>query len=849
MPKTKRSAAAAKPAKKKVTPRKSPKGTARRAGRGADAPRSGSLVIVESPAKARTIKKYLGRGFRVEASVGHVKDLPKRTLGVDIEHDFAPEYQIIEGKSKVIAKLKKAAQGRENIFLAPDPDREGEAIAWHIAEELKSTGANIQRVLFNEITKPAVREALANPIPLNENLYQAQQARRVLDRLVGYQISPILWKKVRRGLSAGRVQSVAVRLVVEREREILAFKAEEYWSIDAKLRPESGSEFLARLIKVHGKKPSVPDQAHADALVAELRNGSFAVKQIVRKDRRRNPAAPFTTSTLQMEASRKLRFTAKRTMRLAQKLYEGVELGQEGPVGLITYMRTDSPRVSKDALKEVRSVIRDRYGADHVPPNPVLYKTKKSAQDAHEAVRPTLVDHDPDRMRPFLAPDELALYELIWKRFVASQMKPAVYDAVTVDVASGSNLLRATGSVLKFAGFMTLYLEGTDEDEGNVAVRERESREGVALEGLLPAMREGESLRLLDILPEQHFTKPPPRFNEATLVKELEQDGIGRPSTYASILSVIVDKRYVIKSEGRFSPTELGNLVTELLVTNFPRVMDVAFTARMEENLDEIEEGRGNWVETLRRFWADFSERVEKAKIEMRDVKTEVIKSGLSCDRCKKDMLIKWGKNGEFLACEGYPDCTNTREFKRVDGKVVIVEHTEEGEACDKCGSPMIRKRGRFGEFIACSGYPDCRNTRPIGAPPGPAEPSGEKCPKCKGDMVLKTSRFGSRFHGCMNYPECKGVRPLGTGVSCPENECEGELVHRSSKRGRVFYGCGKYPACRFVLWEKPVSEACPTCKSPICVEKYTKKLGLHIRCADKTCDFTRVIEEEAAAG
>lgn len=822
-------------------------GAPKRAARTAASGRSGSLVIVESPAKARTIKKYLGRGFTVEASVGHVKDLPKRTLGVDVDHDFAPVYEVIEGKAKIIARLMKAASSRENVYLAPDPDREGEAIAWHIAEELRPTGVNIQRVLFNEITKPAVQAALEHPRDLNENLFQAQQARRVLDRLVGYQISPILWKKVRRGLSAGRVQSVAVRLVVEREREVLAFKPEEYWTIDANLRPESGSEFLARLIKVHGRKPDLPDGAHAERIAAELRSGSYIVKKIERKDRKRNPAAPFTTSTLQMEASRKLRFTAKRTMGLAQRLYEGVELGQEGPVGLITYMRTDSVRVSNDALREVREVIVARHGEDYLPAHPVHYKTKKSAQDAHEAVRPTLVDHDPERVRPFLSPDELALYELIWKRFVASQMKPAVFDAVTVDVQSGNNLLRATGSVIKFPGFMTLYLEGTDDDEGNGAMRDRDSRQGAEMEGLMPDLREGEALTLLELKTDQHFTKPPPRFNEATLVKELEQDGIGRPSTYASILSTIVDKRYVTKEEGRFQPTELGNLVTDLLVTNFPRVMDVEFTAKMEESLDEIEEGRGNWVETLRRFWGDFKEHVAKAKIEMRDVKTEVIKAGLSCEKCNKDMLIKWGKNGEFLACEGYPDCTNTREFKRVDGKVVAIEHTEEGDACEKCGSAMIRKRGRFGEFIACSGYPDCRNTRPIGGAPDAGKPSGKKCDKCNGDMALKMSRWGSQFYGCMNYPKCKGVRPLGTGVFCPEPGCEGEIVQRSSKRGRVFYGCGKYPECKFVVWEKPVAEKCPTCKSPICVEKYTKKAGRHIRCANKECDFMRIIEEAEA--
>jgi DNA topoisomerase-1 len=407
-------------------------------------------------------------------------------------------------------------------------------------------------------------------------------------------------------------------------------------------------------------------------------------------------------------------------------------------------------------------------------------------------------------------------------------------------------MLRATGSILKFPGFMSIYLEGTDEEEGNGTVRAREARRGLEREGLLPEMREGEALMLVDVVHEQHFTKPPPRFNEATLVKELEQDGIGRPSTYASILSTIVDKLYAKKEEGRFYPTELGKLVTELLVQNFPRVMDVAFTAQMEENLDEIEEGRRNWVETLHGFYGDFREKVEKAKIEMRNVKTEVIKAGLTCDRCGKDMLIKWGKNGEFLACEGYPDCTNTREFKRVDGKVVAVEHSEEGDACEKCGSAMVRKRGRFGEFIACSAYPDCRNTRPVGGAAEEAKPTDVKCDKCGGQMALKRSRFGSRFYGCMSYPKCRGVKPLGTGVACPKPDCEGELVQRSSKRGKVFYGCGKYPDCNFVLWDKPVSEKCPRCASPVCVEKYTKKLGPHVRCATKECDYVRKVEEAA---
>ncbi len=808
--------------------------------------RRGALVIVESPAKARTIKKYLGSGYRVEASVGHVKDLPKRELGVDIERDFRPQYQVIEGKGKVIAQIKKAAEGREKIFLAPDPDREGEAIAWHIADELRGSGAQIYRVLFNEITKPAVQAALAHPGQLDQHLFEAQQARRVLDRLVGYQISPILWKKVRRGLSAGRVQSVAVRLVVERERDIQAFKPEEYWTVDARLQGEAGSDFLARLIKIHGRKAHLPDQAHADRIVAELRGATYTVSSVERKERKRNPAPPFTTSSLQMEAARKLRFTAKRTMGLAQRLYEGVELGQEGPVGLITYMRTDSVRVSADALREVRHLIGERFGEAGLPAHAVHYKTKKSAQDAHEAVRPTLIDHDPERVRPFLEPDALALYELIWKRFVASQMNPAVFDATTVDVESGRNVLRATGSILKAPGFMAVYLEGTDEEEnGNGAARA--SEEG---ERILPELRQGEALSLLELLPEQHFTKPPARFTEATLVKELEQDGIGRPSTYASILSTIVDKHYVVKEEGKFRPTELGFLVNDLLVKNFPQVMDVAFTAQMEENLDEVEEGRRNWVETLRAFYRDFAPALDKAKLEMRNVKEEKVRAGLSCERCGKDMLIKWGKNGEFLACEGYPECRNTREFTRVNGSVTPIAQHVEGEACEKCGSSMVRKRGRFGEFLACSGYPDCRNTRPIGPKPqvlaaqGPTEP----CVKCGGEMRLKMSRFGLHFFGCSNYPKCKSVKPLGTGVPCPESGCGGEIVQRSSKKGRVFYGCSRYPDCSFVLWDKPVAEPCPVCASPLVVEKYSKKDGRHLRCANKGCAFVRPLEEAANA-
>jgi DNA topoisomerase-1 len=851
MPKTGTSRSTGRSATKGVTAKRAAsrkRGGERAARRGSSEKggRRGALVIVESPAKARTIKKYLGGGFKVEASVGHVKDLPKRELGVDIGRDFRPRYEVIQGKGRVISQIKKAAEGREKIYLAPDPDREGEAIAWHIAEELRGTGAQIYRVLFNEITKPAVVTALANPGALDENLYQAQQARRVLDRLVGYQVSPILWKKVRRGLSAGRVQTVALRLVVEREREIQAFRPEEYWTVDAKLQGDAGGDFLARLFKIHGKKADLKDREHADRIVSELRAGTYVVQRIERKERRRNPAPPFTTSSLQMEAARKLRFTARRTMALAQKLYEGVDLGQEGPVGLVTYMRTDSVRVSGEALHEVREVIRSRHGAEFLPVHAIHYRTKKSAQDAHEAIRPTLVGHDPERVRPFLDPDAFALYELIWKRFVASQMNPAVYDATTVDVGCGTNTLRATGSILKFPGFMSLYLEGTDDEENGAAARGA----GAEVEGerLLPELREGETLTLLDVISEQHFTKPPARFNEATLVKELEQKGIGRPSTYAAILSTIVDRKYVEKEDARFKPTELGILVTDLLVQNFPREFDVEFTADMEKSLDEVEEGRRNWVETLRAFYGGFSRTLEKAKREMRDVKAEVVKAGLACDRCGKDMLIKWGKNGEFLACEGYPECTNTKEFTRVNGVVTPVQPKEEGEACEKCGSPMVRRRGRFGEFIACSAYPNCRNTRPIGARSNAAaQPTGQKCDKCGAEMLLKMSRFGSRFYGCSSYPKCRNVKPLGTGIPCPEAGCGGEIVQRSSKRGRVFYGCNKYPNCNFVLWDKPVAEPCPDCGAPFCVEKYSKKQGRHLKCANKACSFARPLEKAAA--
>ncbi len=573
------------------------------------------LVVVESPAKAKTIKKYLGKEYTVKASVGHVKDLPKSKLGVDVEHDFAPEYQVIRGKGKVLQEIKKAAKSASKVFLAPDPDREGEAIAWHIAQELKgkkgAAGPEVVRVLFNEITKRAVQEAVQHPLQLDESKYNSQQARRILDRLVGYQISPLLWRKVRRGLSAGRVQSVAVRLVVEREREIGAFVAEEYWTIDALLAGAHPPAFTARLAKIDGKKAKVAGEAEARQIVAELEKADYKVTKVERKERRRKAPAPFITSRLQQEASNRLRFTAKKTMTLAQRLYEGVELGEEGSVGLITYMRTDSTRLSDEAVTGVREYIGTTFGAESVPEKPNFYKSGKQAQDAHEAIRPTSVEYPPEKVKKFLDRDMFRLYELIWKRFVACQMTPAVYDQTKVETTAGRYVLAATGSILKKAGWLAAYGERTEEDEER-ADKGQEDENGTGRQ--LPDLNEGETLKLEKLDPVQHFTQPPPRFNEASLVKELEEKGIGRPSTYASILSVIQDKEYVKKDEGRFHPTDLGVLVTDLLVESFPQVLDVTFTAEMENQLDGVEQGKVDYLEVLKRFYGPFADDPEEGR-------------------------------------------------------------------------------------------------------------------------------------------------------------------------------------------------------------------------------------------
>ncbi|MBI2645787.1 MAG: type I DNA topoisomerase [Deltaproteobacteria bacterium] len=705
-----------------------------------------SLVIVESPAKANTIKKYLGKGFQVKASIGHVN------------------------------------------YLAPDPDREGEAIAWHIYEDVKKKNKHIYRVLFNEITKKAVLDAIAHPQSLNQDKYQAQQARRILDRLVGYQISPILWDKVRMGLSAGRVQSVSLRLVVDREREIQVFKPEEYWSIVARLSFEE-KEFDAKLVQINGQKVEINTEQEAKAILKALQGASFLVISVVKKERRKNPLAPFITSKLQQDAAHKLGFTAKKTMTLAQMLYEGIELGSEGAHGLITYMRTDSTRLSNEAVSAVRDYIVQKYGKEYLPAAPNIYKSQKAAQEAHEAIRPTSVEFPPDIVKPYLDKDLFRLYELIWNRFVACQMSQAILDQTTLNIeAGGKHLFRATGQVVKFNGFLAVYQEEREEIQRK---KGEEEAEGDA-EKLLPPVKEKDVLDLQTLTPNQHFTEPPPRFAEASLVKALEENGIGRPSTYASILAAIQDREYVEKKENRFYSTELGQLVTELLVKSFPEIMDVEFTAGMEEKLDLVEEGKVDWVKMLKDFYEPFSQTLKKAKLQMRDVKKEEMKTEHICDKCKSPMVVKWGRRGKFLACSSYPECKNTKEIAISEsGKVEIQAQEVTDEKCDKCSSPLMVKQGRFGRFLACSKYPDCKFTK--------------------------------------SYT---------LGISCPLKGCGGEIVEKRSRGGKVFFSCSNYPKCKFATWYAPVKKPCPSCKAPFLVLKTTKTEGAVHFCLDKDCGY-----------
>jgi DNA topoisomerase-1 len=811
-----------------------------------------SLVIVESPAKAKTINKFLGKEFVVKASMGHVRDLPVKTLAVDVENGFTPQYEVVHGREKVLKELKQTAKTSSAIYLAADPDREGEAICWHLAHELKGARKPIHRVLFHEITKRAIQDAFAHPGQIDAKKVDAQQARRILDRLVGYKISPLLWEKVRRGISAGRVQSVALRLVVEREREIRAFVPTEYWSLTARLARTDGvpPEFPAKLQRVDGAKAAIGSQQEADRILAELEalRGQFRVASVTRKEKRRNPVPPFTTSKLQQEAARKLRLTARRTMQIAQQLYEGIEVGAEGAVGLITYMRTDSTRVSADAQAEARRFVAQRYGAGFLPEKPPVYRSGKAAQDAHEAIRPTSVLREPGQIATHLTREQLALYTLIWNRFVASQMRPAVFDTASVDIAAGRYTFRASGQHMIFAGFMQIYVEGQDEPT------RREPQEAEVEEGdeerALPALDEGQPLECRTLSPAQHFTQPPPRYTEASLVKELEERGIGRPSTYAAILGVIQNRDYVVKDEGKFTPTELGEIVVDLLVESFPRILDYNFTAQMETKLDGIEEGKADWLDTMQKFYGPFARWLEKARDKMKNIKAMEEPTEILCEKCGRSMVIKWGRFGKFLACSGYPECKNTKELPgngnggTVAGQNGSGESVGEGEPCENCGKPMVLKRGRFGPFLACSGYPDCRTVVRIGkAATPPPEPTEETCEKCGAPMVIRSGRYG-RFLSCGAYPTCKHVKPIPIGVNCPQ--CAAALTARRTKRGRTFYGCSAYPTCEFTLWDRPVPEPCPQCRAPFLVEKRSKA-GASIRCIKDGCGYVRPVAPPAS--
>ena len=821
------------------------------------------LVIVESPAKAKTIQKYLGKGYTVEASLGHVKDLPKSTLGVDTDNDFETEYVIIPGKEKVVARLKKLAIGMDTIYLAPDPDREGEAIAAHLAEELGGNGAKskkkkkkgkhdengqqIRRVTFNEITQRAVRAAFEHPRDIDQNLVDAQQARRVLDRLVGYQVSPLLWDKVRRGLSAGRVQTVALRLIVEREREIKAFDKKEYWTIDAHLAGPKPPAFDARFLGKGEEKIEVPNGEEAEKIRVALEHADWVVRTAEKKERRRNATPPFTTSKLQQDASRKLRFSVKRAMMIAQRLYEGVELGEEGLVGLISYMRTDSTRVAPEALAEVREYITSQYGPDYLPQTPNTYKEKKEAQAAHEAIRPTSAMRHPDQIKQYLKEDEYKVYKLIWQRFVASQITPAVFDQTTVDIdaKSGSDVFwfRVTGSVMKFDGFLRVYEES----------KEAKDEEDEELKHKLPPLEAGQKLTLKELKPEQHFTEPPPRYNEASLVKELEERGIGRPSTYSAILSTIQERQYVQKVGGKFSPTEIGLVVTDLLVENFPDIFDIQYTARLEEELDEIEEGKEGWKQALGDFYKKFEKDLRYAHKHMENIKRMEKPTDEKCERCGSPLVIKWGKHGSFYACSSYDkenpeSCTFTKEnpINLPDLDSADVQETTQEEYCENCGRVMVLKRGRFGQFMACTGYPDCKTTRRLDQGKRvPDIPLEELCPKCGRNLMIRHGRYGE-FTSCSGYPDCKYVKQNFIGVKCPLCK-EGDLVEKKARKGNTFYGCGNYPNCKFTAAHKPIAEKCPSCGSEYLVEKFLKA-GPVIACPNKDCDFERPGEAAAPA-
>lgn len=737
-----------------------------------------NVVIVESVAKTKTIKKFLGKDYQVLSSVGHIKDLPKRNLGIDVDDSFQPQYITIRGKGKVLKDLKKAAETASEVFIATDPDREGEAIAWHIYEEIKSKNNHIQRILFNEITEKAVVDAIQHPLEISTNKVEAQKARRVLDRLVGYKISPILWQTIYRGLSAGRVQSVALRLIVEREREILAFVPKEYWSITAELQGEKSEPFLSSLIKINNKKIDIKNQQQAENIVSDLKTKKFAVKNISKKTVTRRPAPPFTTSTLQQEAARRLGFTSKRIMSIAQQLYEGVELGAEGSVGLITYMRTDSTRIAGEAVASVRDYIANAYGVQYLPQKPRFFKVKKGAQDAHEAIRPTSLKREPRKIKKFLSAEQYKLYELIWNRFVACQMSDAKLEQTTIDInagdlvdqqVSGDYLFRTTGSIVVFRGFLLAYQdyqeEGGSQEGGNGASK------------LPHNLRKGELLKLLSLIPKQHFTKPPARFSESSLVKELDALGIGRPSTYALIISTLLMRKYIEKNARQLLPTELGFTVNDILVQNFPGIFNTEFTAQMEDELDRIELGDKDFLTVMQDFYQPLQQALEKTKSKKDKIRDSLIKdTEETCPECGKALIERWGRNGKFIGCSGYPECRFTRPLEGEQG------HTD--KICDKCEKPMVVKSGRYGRFLACSGYPSCTN-----------------------------------------------VKPFTIGIACPRDNCDGEIVERRSKRGKVFYGCSKYPDCDFATWYLPVSLKCDNCGASYQEKRYSKQMGNYLYC------------------
>jgi len=752
------------------------------------------LVIVESPAKAKTIEKFLGSNYRVLASFGHVRALPSKQGSVDTANDFEPKYHVLPESKKHIDAIKKELKGADRLLLATDPDREGEAISWHLLAALgldKNPKIPIQRVVFHEITKDAIIHAVENPRDIAVDLVDAQQARSILDYLVGFNLSPFLWKKIRYGLSAGRVQSVALRLVCEREKEIRAFIEQEYWTVATRLEKSGGQGFKAGLIAVGGKKLGkfdIPDAAAAEALKAGIAKGAVQVASVNRKEMKRTPAPPFTTSTLQQEASRKLGFSAKKTMSTAQKLYEGVAIGEGGTVGLITYMRTDSVNLSAQALKEAHDLISVAYGKEYALAKPRFYKNKsKNAQEAHEAIRPTYLEKTPAELKKYLTPDLFKLYELIWKRTVACQMAEALLDQTSVDIAvTGSSkqefTLRATGSVLRFPGFMKLYIEGVDDED--------EEKEGT-----LPPLSEGETLKLLEVMPEQHFTQPPPRYTEATLVKTLEEYGIGRPSTYASTVNTLVERKYARLDKKRFFPEDVGMVVNDLLTAHFPKYVDYNFTAGLEEELDQVSRGEKQWKPLLREFWEPFITLLKQKEGEVKkdDLTTETLEE--ACPECGKPLAIKLGKRGKFIACTGFKEgCKYTRNLE-TSGSEESAEPEISEEKCDKCGQPMLIKDGRYGKYLACSGYPACKNIQPLN-------------------------------------------KPKGTGVPCPECN-QGELTEKKSRYGKLFYSCNRYPDCKFALWDPPMQQPCPKCGFPVLVKKIYKKKGEFLKCPKEGCDYT----------